>query len=234
MKVLVAQSCRAVWSSMDYSPPGSSVHRILQARILEWVANSFSRGSFWPRDRTWVSHIAGRFFSIWANTPNPKEMPSEFFSSKSFTSKGTWRLVYSDACQSHLIKSRLLTCTDLAIGRCFSFKLMTHHCWDRDLFALSCMGKITFLIQHFSIMLFLLYYQQRMTLERQPYLRRMLRLRFCLRKTNVNVTVPTLYNTSQVRTCQEEQRLLISEPTLSWNGNRVCEQSSDLYFYLLL
>ena len=77
------------------------------------------------------------------------------------------------------------------------------------------MGKITFLIQHFSIMLFLLYYQQRMTLERQPYLRRTLRLRFWLRKTNVNVTVPTLYNTSQVRTCQEEPRLLISEPTLS-------------------
>ena len=36
----------------DYSPPGSSVHGILQARVLEWVAISFSRGSFWPRDWT--------------------------------------------------------------------------------------------------------------------------------------------------------------------------------------
>ena len=44
---------------MDCSPPGSSVHRILQARILEWVAISFSRGSSWPRNRTWVSCIAG-------------------------------------------------------------------------------------------------------------------------------------------------------------------------------
>ena len=46
--------------------PGSSVHGILQARILEWVAISFSRGSSWPRDQTQVSHTAGRPFSLWA------------------------------------------------------------------------------------------------------------------------------------------------------------------------
>ena len=51
---------------MDYSPPGSSVQGILQARILEWIAISFSRGSSWPRDQIQVSCIAGRFFSIWA------------------------------------------------------------------------------------------------------------------------------------------------------------------------
>ena len=48
---------------MDCSPPGFSVHRISQARILEWVAISFSRGSSRPRDRTQVSHIAGGFFT---------------------------------------------------------------------------------------------------------------------------------------------------------------------------
>ena len=47
-----------------HRPPGSSVHGILQARILEWVAMPSSRGSFQPRDRTWVSCIAGRFFTI--------------------------------------------------------------------------------------------------------------------------------------------------------------------------
>ena len=47
----------------DCSPPGSSVHGILQARILEWVAISFPRGSPQPRDRTWVSCIASRFFT---------------------------------------------------------------------------------------------------------------------------------------------------------------------------
>ena len=51
---------------MDCSPPGSSVHGIFQARALEWVAISFSRGSSQPRDRTRVSHIAGRRFTVWA------------------------------------------------------------------------------------------------------------------------------------------------------------------------
>ena len=50
---------------MGYSPPGSSVHGILQARILEWVYIPFSRGSFWPRDWTWVYCTAGKFFTIW-------------------------------------------------------------------------------------------------------------------------------------------------------------------------
>jgi len=49
---------------MDCSLPGSSVHRILQTGILEWVAMPFSRGSSQPRDQTWVSHIAGRFFTV--------------------------------------------------------------------------------------------------------------------------------------------------------------------------
>ena len=49
----------------DYSISGSSVHGIFQARLLEWVAIFFSRGSSWPRDRTWVSLIVGRPFTIW-------------------------------------------------------------------------------------------------------------------------------------------------------------------------
>ena len=53
---------------MDYSPSVSSVHGILQARILEWVAISFSRGSSWPRNRTLVSCIAGRFLTDWATS----------------------------------------------------------------------------------------------------------------------------------------------------------------------
>jgi len=63
---LVAQSCLTFCDPFDCSPPGSSVHEILQARILEWVAMSSSRGSSQPRDQTQVSHIAGRFFTIWA------------------------------------------------------------------------------------------------------------------------------------------------------------------------
>ena len=62
----VAQSCRTLRDPMDCSPPGSPVLGILQARVLEWVAISFSRGSSWPRDRTRVSCIPGRRFNLWA------------------------------------------------------------------------------------------------------------------------------------------------------------------------
>ena len=65
-KVLVAQSCPTLCDPMDCSPPGSSVHGILQARILEWVAMPSSRGSSQARDRTRVSCLAGRFLTIWA------------------------------------------------------------------------------------------------------------------------------------------------------------------------
>ena len=63
VKMLVAQSCPTLCDPMDSSPPGSSVHGVLQARILEWVAIFFSRGSFQPRDQTWVSCIVGGFFT---------------------------------------------------------------------------------------------------------------------------------------------------------------------------
>ena len=59
-------SCVQLCNSMDCSLPGPTVHGIFQARILEWVAISFSRGSSRPRDRTWVSHLAGRHFTLWA------------------------------------------------------------------------------------------------------------------------------------------------------------------------
>ena len=80
VKVLVSQFCLIICNPS--SLPGSCVHVILQARILEWVATPFSRVSSWPRDQTRVSHIAGEFFTIWATRKtclnaeplsNPKE-----------------------------------------------------------------------------------------------------------------------------------------------------------------
>ena len=70
----VAQSCLTLCDPVDCSLPSSSIHGILQARILEWVAISSSRGSSWPRDRTWVSRIGGRCFSLWA-TRKPLQFP---------------------------------------------------------------------------------------------------------------------------------------------------------------
>ena len=54
----VSQSCLTLWDSMDCSPPGCSVLGIFQARILEWVATSFSRGSSWSRDQICVSCVS--------------------------------------------------------------------------------------------------------------------------------------------------------------------------------
>ena len=62
----MAQLCQTLLDPMDCSLPGSSVHGVLQARILEWVATPFSSGSSGPGDQTQVSLIAGRFFTIWA------------------------------------------------------------------------------------------------------------------------------------------------------------------------
>ena len=62
----VAQLCLTLCDPMDCSLPGSSVHGIFQAVVPEWIAISFSRGSSRPRDRTRVSHIVDRRFTVWA------------------------------------------------------------------------------------------------------------------------------------------------------------------------
>ena len=64
VKVLVAQLCPTLCSSVDCSLPGSSLLGILQARALEWVAIPFFRGFSQPRDRTQLSCIAGRFITV--------------------------------------------------------------------------------------------------------------------------------------------------------------------------
>ena len=62
----VTQSCPTLCNPLDSSLPGSTVHGIFQARILEWAAISFSRGSSQTRDQTCISCIADRCFTIWA------------------------------------------------------------------------------------------------------------------------------------------------------------------------
>ena len=69
--MLVSQSCPTFWDPVDYSPPGSSVHGILRARMLEWVAIPFSRGISQPRDRTQVSSIVGRILNHLSHQGSP-------------------------------------------------------------------------------------------------------------------------------------------------------------------
>ena len=68
----IAQSCPTLCDPMDCSLPGFSFHGIFQARVLKWVAISFSRGFSWPRDRTQVSCIAGRRFTLWVTREDRK------------------------------------------------------------------------------------------------------------------------------------------------------------------
>ena len=82
----VAQSHLTLCNPIDCSLTGSSVHGILQAKILEWVAILFSRGSSWPRNWAWVSCTAGRFFTIWATREN--------LLSPTYTSANIWSYLY--------------------------------------------------------------------------------------------------------------------------------------------
>ena len=74
VKMLVARLCPTPCDLMDCISRGSSFHEILQARILEWIAIPFSRESSWPKDRTWVSCIAGWFCTIWATRWNSLQL----------------------------------------------------------------------------------------------------------------------------------------------------------------
>ena len=109
------QSCPTLCDPMDYSPPGSSVHDILQARILEWVANSSSKGSSRRRDWTHVSCvscIAGTCFSTW-------EDQVEMKLNRMVTPKRTpWRLKATLLCLGNersfgIFQERLATCLPL-------------------------------------------------------------------------------------------------------------------------
>ena len=106
--VLVAQTWLTLHNPRDYSPPGSSVHGILQARILEWVAIPFSRGSSWPSDWTWVSCITGRFFAIWATREGESNTLS-VNKSRASVDRGAWQATVRTVAKSCTQLKRLST-----------------------------------------------------------------------------------------------------------------------------
>ena len=106
VKVLVAQSCLTFWDSMDCNLPGFYDHGILQ---LEWGDIHFFRGSFqlrgwssWPRDGTWVSCIAGRFFTVWVTR---KPTPLGRGTQTTVLSAWLWDINSSHAWDGHVIYS---------------------------------------------------------------------------------------------------------------------------------
>ena len=94
-----APSCLTLWDPMDCSPSGSSVHGISQGKILEWVAISFSRGSFQPRDWTHISWINRQIIGHWATREAPccisnrKKFPQ--FSSRAMQHNGWEQLIFA-------------------------------------------------------------------------------------------------------------------------------------------
>ena len=114
--MLVAQSCPTLCDPMDCSPPGFSVHEILQAIILEWVAISFSRWSSW----TWVSCTASRFFSIRATMEAPLKLNALFknghsrrrrkckdvFRRRQAEEKPCWKMIQLHICTCYIWDAR--------------------------------------------------------------------------------------------------------------------------------
>ena len=99
LKVLVSQSCLTLGNPMNCSPPGSFTHGILQARILEYVPISSSRGSSRPRDLTWVSCTARRFFTeppgkLMLIISEPLPLPCKPESSSMELGWGCWLLFF--------------------------------------------------------------------------------------------------------------------------------------------
>ena len=95
----VAQSCPTLCNPVNCSLKGSSVHGILQARILRWVAISFSRGSLWPRDQTRVFCTAGRCFNLWATREAPLQLRVGIFAESDLwdeqvAAKSSWDRFY--------------------------------------------------------------------------------------------------------------------------------------------
>ena len=108
---------------MDCSLPHFSIHGIFQARVLEWVAISFSRGSSQPRDRTWVSHIVGRRFTIWAT----REVSFPTFLTFLGFLTNMQPLMYSELISFAKVFSTFFTLVDFPTRTC---SLMLNMHWD--------------------------------------------------------------------------------------------------------
>ena len=126
--MLVVELFLTLCDPLDCSPPGSSVHGILQPIILEWVAILFSRVSSWPRDQTRVSHTAGRSFIPF----EPPGSPSARYMSVSVKSLSRVRLfetpwtvgVLPDSCVHGIFQARVLQWVAISFSRVSS--------WPRD------------------------------------------------------------------------------------------------------
>ena len=125
----VSQSCPTLCDPMDCSWSVSSVHGIFQARVLEWIAISFSRGSSQPRNQTRVSHIAGRRFTIWATRDCCMTNPDSILKSRDITL----------STKVHLVKVMVFSVVMYGY-KSWTTKKDEH--WRTDAFELWCWGRL--------------------------------------------------------------------------------------------
>ena len=114
---------------MDCSSPGSSVHGILQARILEWVAMPSSRGSFWPRDWTWLSCdfcITGESFTT---EPQRKSVGANINISNYYCMK--FGFIMSDAGKYQRTLDKEITIHNLHFSQCALTAILGGHCQEQ-------------------------------------------------------------------------------------------------------
>ena len=121
----VSQSCLTLCDPLAYSPPGSSVHGILQARILEWVAISFTRGSAWPRDGTHISCTGRWILNHWATRKAPCTASTVHKTSQSWrhVREGGIRHSYFPGDKSEALRSWLVPLQGLLPSEAMGFPL---------------------------------------------------------------------------------------------------------------
>ena len=110
---------------MNCSVSGSSIHGILQARILEWTALSFSRGSSWPRDWTPVSRIVGRCFTIWATRLTVKRLTLLF--------SGNHKALFDLMIILQVDITAMANCVVIPSSECVSCSVMSDSLWPHGL-----------------------------------------------------------------------------------------------------
>ena len=127
----VAQSCSTLCDPVDCSPPGSSIHGILQARILEWVAIPFSRGSSRPMNPS--LYIAGRFFTIWATTE--AVLHGHLAASQNLSMNALWPSISTSRVLSRInwYLKNLHNCTDTRTGIYVAALFATVRSWKQPL-----------------------------------------------------------------------------------------------------
>ena len=120
---------------MDCNWPDFSVHGILQARILEWVASPFSRGSSWPRDRICISCTAGRFFTILSHQGSPIQIYGywQIYSYIMFTTIKIDSISYTQTFLLLLYRQSLITTLVIMLSVTFIF-LFSRRKWNYSKF----------------------------------------------------------------------------------------------------